>query len=749
MKRQLLIAALFLVSLGASAQYTWLSQSTGLIPVSSGVRYISVVDSNIAWISTYDGSGGGANRSDFSRTTDGSSWTAGNVPLSADYDWSMIFGLNADTAWAMFYDATAGAGGGIWKTTDGGANWTQQGGGAIFDANSFPDIVHFYDADNGFAIGDPNPSDFEIYTTSDGGATWIPVPGANIAPAQNGEYAIVGHYVVMGDTIWFDTNQGRVFRSVDRGQNWTVASTGITVPASSAIDLCFYTNLDGIARLYNSTTGANTMKVTHDGGSTWATATPVGNFFGSDVKWVPGTQSTLVSTGAATGFIGSSYSADGGLTWTDIEVADQRTALGISDSIHMWTGGFTADPVTDGIYKWVNIPTIACSDPSISPGVTVVGSDTSVCDNETATFTATGVVAPTTGDFSGVSWVISSADISGTTDPLNDPSLIASYRFTFPAPATATRSFTNDAALIGGQVPYGLYYWTPVVFGNAVQASAGTPVFLGDLTLDPNCTYVGTSVPLHVYDPLSPTCTGLNVTCSDPSITPGTTSVSDTAICDGDTAIFTATGMVAPTEGDYAGESWVITTADISGSTDPLNDPSIVTSYVFNYSNGTSTRSIINDGQFIGSLIPYGVYYWTPVVFGNAVANTTPPTFLQDLNLDPNCTYSGTSVAVNVLDPSDPNCTGVGIAEINASQLAVYSYQKDASTIDIQINAAVYGKTSIQIIDMMGRQVYSNTTYVSKGVNHEMVNAQKLSAGTYLIHVESNGIKAVNKLVKF
>ena len=748
MKRQLLIAALFLVSLGASAQYVWLSQSTGMIPVSSGVRYVSVVDSNIAWICSYDGSGGAANRTDFSRTTDGSSWTAGNVPLSTDYDWSMIFGLNADTAWSMFFDATAGAGGGIWKTTDGGQNWTQQGGGAIFDANSFPDIVHFYDGDNGFAIGDPNPTDFEIYTTSDGGATWIPVPGANIAPAQNGEYAIVGHYDVMGDTIWFDTNQGRIFRSVDRGANWTVHATGLTIPAQNAMDLCFYTNLDGLARVYNGTTGVNTMKVTHDGGDTWTSATPVGNFFGSDVQWVPGTQSTLVSTGAATGFIGSSYSADGGLTWTDIEVADQRTALGIADSIHMWTGGFTADEFTDGIYKWVNIPTIACSDPSISAG-TNVGSDTSVCGGETGTFTSSGVVAPTIGDFSGIGWVITSADISGSSDPLNEPSLIASYRFTFPAPSTSVRTYTNDGVLIGGQAAYGLYFWTPVSFGNAVQASAGTPQFLGDLLLDPNCTYVGTSVPMHVYDPLSPICTGLTVACSDPSITPGTTAASDTAICDGDSTVVTASGMVAPTDGDYAGESWVISTGDISGTTDPLNEPTFVASYTFAYATSSSSRTFINDGQFIGSTLPYGLYYWTPIVFGNAVANTIPPTFLQELDLDPNCTYGGASVAVMVYDPADPACTGVGITEIDAAQLTVFSHMKDESTIDIQINAANYGKTKIEIIDLMGRQVYSNSTYVNSGVNHETVNAQKLSAGTYLIHVESNGIKAVNKLVKF
>ena len=64
MKRQLLIGALFLVSLGASAQYVWLSQSTGLIPTSSGVRYVSAVTRHCMDL-LYDGSGGAANRTDF------------------------------------------------------------------------------------------------------------------------------------------------------------------------------------------------------------------------------------------------------------------------------------------------------------------------------------------------------------------------------------------------------------------------------------------------------------------------------------------------------------------------------------------------------------------------------------------------------------------------------------------------------------------------------------------------------------
>ena len=502
MKKQLLFIASFLLSLGVNAQAVWVSQATGFTPVSSGVRNVSVVDSNTLWIASYDGSGGMANRTDYSRTTDGgATWVAGTVPATAGYNWSMINAVDANNAWAIFYNGVAGAGGGIWHTSDGGASWAQQGVGTIFNASSFPDVVYFWDANTGVAMGDPNPTDFEIYTTADGGATWTPVPGANIPDALSGEYGIVASYAVYGNTIWFGSTKGRVFKSTDFGATWTMAVSGITVLNNASLDLGFYSATNGIARYYDATAGTNSMAVTTDGGATWSPATPTGNFWGTDFKYVPGTTSRFVSTGAAPGFIGSSYSDDGGLTWIDIEMLAQRTALGIYDSTKMWAGGFTTSPSADGIYRYyASLPTVACTDPSVSAG-TAIASDSVLCFGDTLTVTSSGVVAPTTGTYSGVSWVITNADISGTSDPLNTTFLLAAYTFNYPAPSNSLRQFVNDGTFL----PAGIYYWTPVVFANAAAVTV-PPVFLNDLALDATCTLSGTSLMVNVLAAGDPLC---------------------------------------------------------------------------------------------------------------------------------------------------------------------------------------------------------------------------------------------------
>ena len=601
MKKLLLFSVLVFSAVAGFGQVSlWYEQATGFTPVSSGVKDVYVVDTNVVWITAYDGSGSSLPRQDYSMTTDGgNTWTVGTVPVGSSWEWAGMAAVNDTTAWAIFFNAALLQTGQVWHTTDGGATWTQQGAGQIYTntLDAFPNNIYFWDVNEGVILGDQVNGFYEIYTTTDGGATWDSVPSANIPPPLSiNENAWTSHFQVIGDTVWFDTNQGRVYRSIDRGHNWTVSTTPLPVALGDAIDLCFYSHLGGIARFYDDNTLSNSVVATSDGGATWSAIVPSGNLFGGDIQSVPGVDSMIISTGisSVSNYTGSSYSLDGGLNWVTMETGTQRGSLGIADSLTMWCGGFTASPTSGGIYKWITLDSIACGDSAVSAGTTVA-SDTAICFNDTVFFSSSGVNAPTVGDYSGVSWVISSADISGSSDPLNEPSFKTSYVITFPAPSVSSRIYINDGVFINGSIN-----------------------------------------------------------------------------------------------------------------------------------------------------TPYGVYYWTPVVFGNATAGT-PPTFLQDLQLDQACTFSGNSIAVMIYDPAI--CDITGIEEVKHTQLAVYPILRD-ETLDILLNSSVHGKAIIQITDITGRIVKNVETYVSKGSNHELVNVSNLAAGAYIIRAEVNGIVASNKLVK-
>lgn len=361
MKKQLLIISSLLLSFAAGAQ--WTPQATGFSTAARGIRNVCAVDANTVWVSTYDGSGGQANVQDFSRTIDGgATWTPGivTVPDATNFNWSNLWAISSTTAWAAFYDASNATGGGIFKTTDAGSTWTQQGVGSIFNkTGSFANVVYFWDTNNGFCMGDPagpGTSYYEIYTTTDGGTTWTRTPSANIPAKLSGtEYGIVNNYCVNGNTVWFGTTEGRIYKSTDKGLNWTVAV--VTSNNTEAIaDVAFRTATEGLAVVVDAGGTVITYYRSTDGGSTWTNFTPAsGTFYYTDLEVVPNT-TTYVSTGAAQASSGSSFSDDAGDNWTDIDMGVQHTAQAWVDQNTGWAGGFNVDATTDGISKYAGLP---------------------------------------------------------------------------------------------------------------------------------------------------------------------------------------------------------------------------------------------------------------------------------------------------------------------------------------------------------------------------------------------------------
>lgn len=296
--------------------FMWVSKSADFIYNAAYPGYICALDNNIAWSINRDGSGGDANYKMFSRTIDGGlTWTSDEFTTYGT-SYAMVEAINAFTAYIPVW-GTGTNGNRLIKTTDGGETWTSilQGAGS----GSFFNVVQFFDENNGYLMGDPEGGEYEIYVTSDAGANWTRVAGTNIPNPVSGEFGITGMCETVGNTTWFTTNRGRIYKSNDMGLTWEVFTIA-ALTTDTNIEIAFDdSGLAGVADYYSTASELHTLYITADGGETWTLTTPTGNWYESGTSSVPGSLNTFVSVGAdaTTPNMGISYSTDGGLTWTD------------------------------------------------------------------------------------------------------------------------------------------------------------------------------------------------------------------------------------------------------------------------------------------------------------------------------------------------------------------------------------------------------------------------------------------------
>ncbi|MFM7766241.1 MAG: T9SS type A sorting domain-containing protein, partial [Bacteroidota bacterium] len=228
------------------------------------------------------------------------------------------------------------------------------------------------------------------------------------------------------------------------------------------------------------------------------------------------------------------------------------------------------------------------------------------------------------------------------------------------------------------------------------------------------------------------------INCGDAAIQSGVGSAPDLTICFGDTLFFSTSGAVPPNQGTTYGFSIIVSTLDISGNPNPLGTPGVVGGSGVNYpAPAVINTTLINNG----TIFQAGVYYFTPVVYGNATGTGN----VTALTLDPGCTYTGTSVMVTLYAAGDPNCN-TGIIE-NGSNAELNAYFS-SETLQLNIISSVSEKTNVEILDISGKVVYRESLDIYSGTNTHGINAQGLSTGTYSIRITGNSVNAVQKVVK-
>jgi len=259
----------------------------------------------------------------------GRSWERFTTPSGDSLEYRDVHGFGADTAFIL--SAGAGSKSRIYRTVNGGRDWTLQFVNA--DTAAFYDCFSFSTAQRGVAFSDASNGRSNILRTEDGGARWtlrdarqIPAPlegeGAFAASGQCVAHASASHVV-----ITTGSPGARLMSSRDGGMTWRADSTPFVRGAVAGMTgIAFATPLRAVAvagdiNALRTDTSSRVVGITEDGGNTWRLVprpTQPGALVGA--AWVPATGDRILVVAS---YGGASYSTNAGQSWT--RITDQVT----------------------------------------------------------------------------------------------------------------------------------------------------------------------------------------------------------------------------------------------------------------------------------------------------------------------------------------------------------------------------------------------------------------------------------------
>lgn len=281
------------------------------INTKAGLRGLSVVNEKVIWAS---GTGG-----TFLKTTDGGkSWMVGKVPDAGEVDFRDVEAFGTEIAYLL--SIGEGEKSRIYKTVDGGKTWKMQFKNT--NPKAFFDALAFWDSRNGMAMSDPVNGKYLLIKTEDG-ENWNPVPVDKMPPAREGEAAFAASgtcLVTNGETDLFLVSGGqdaRVFRSADRGLNWSVSDTPIVsgTQGSGIFSIAMHNKKKGVivgGNYQKPDEITNNLAFTSDGGKTWKPGKGL-NGYRSGIAYID--KNIIIAVGSS----GSDLSTDGGKTWKNLD----------------------------------------------------------------------------------------------------------------------------------------------------------------------------------------------------------------------------------------------------------------------------------------------------------------------------------------------------------------------------------------------------------------------------------------------
>lgn len=314
---------LVLLLAGAGATLSAQGQSNVVQPTltpqnsgtTNGLIAVSPVNPRVVWASGRAGT--------FVVTTDGgNTWRAGVVPGAETLQFRDVQGVSEKVAYLQSIGAEP-TDFRIYKTIDGGASWTLQ----FQNENpaAFYDCFAFWTPKRGIAHSDSVSGVFPDLRTTDG-EVWSDI-SSNMPPALPGEasFAASGTCVATrgGQYAWIATGAStiaRILATNDGGDTWNAYDTPlVSSPSAGAFSVAFRNPWSGIVGggdLDPANPNSAATATSSDGGVTWALTNPppvTGAIFGLAYAQGAGNGSRSVVITANAG--GAAWTPDEGATW--------------------------------------------------------------------------------------------------------------------------------------------------------------------------------------------------------------------------------------------------------------------------------------------------------------------------------------------------------------------------------------------------------------------------------------------------
>jgi len=258
--------------------------STRLTAEAQDVQASAAAERYVGWAVGGPDSGYGAI---FRSIDGGANWTRQGSPATIpNVILESVAALDPLTCWVV--GETDSGYGTILRTEDGGATWTRQGSpAAISDAGLAK--IHALDLNTAWVVGTPGT----ILFTEDGGRNWVQKQTSDIPPVL-----LQGVYALDRDNVWvtgdIDGGYGTIFRTSDGGASWHRKGSAADVPDAALLDVhAVDRNTAWIASRGSPSPPSTSLLHTEDDGKSWKGQILGSGFFdtnsvttiGEDIVW--------------------------------------------------------------------------------------------------------------------------------------------------------------------------------------------------------------------------------------------------------------------------------------------------------------------------------------------------------------------------------------------------------------------------------------------------------------------------------